>query len=376
MVRNPLSAGPTGRAKASSKQGQAGYDNPRENIDPHIKTQVIETQEIVGQTIIISGANFVVTKEGKVGIGTASPSRKVHIYSAHNSPSASTESLYMQTSSNYIGPYIIVGGMGHLQYQGTGSDTNAIGIGLRGRATHYNSGTVGLLRGLHGTVDTSGTNNGTINSGSGVYSEIVTSAGSLIVNAYGVNVGSISNSGTLTNTYGVYVGDITTGTQTNTPFSFYASDANAYNYLAGKVGIGTSSPGNTLDVLDPTVGNTIVAKFKNAWSATPQYAGIQIGDATIKSQLHNAERDLYFDPGTSGGATIFTQGNVGIGTSSPATSAKLDISSTTGALLVPRMTTAQMNALTAVNGMIIYDSTLNKFMFYENGSWVSGSGLT
>ena len=51
------------------------------------------------------------------------------------------------------------------------------------------------------------------------------------------------------------------------------------------------------------------------------------------------------------------------------------ITTTTGALTVPRMTTAQMNALTAVNGMIIYDTTLNKFMFYENGAWVSGSGL-
>jgi len=61
-------------------------------------------------------------------------------------------------------------------------------------------------------------------------------------------------------------------------------------------------------------------------------------------------------------------GNVGIGTT-PATSGALDISSTTGALIVPRMTTVQMNALTAINGMIIYDITLTKFMFYENGTW-------
>ena len=67
--------------------------------------------------------------------------------------------------------------------------------------------------------------------------------------------------------------------------------------------------------------------------------------------------------------------NVGIGTLTPATSGKLDITSTTGALIVPRMTTAQRDALTAVNGMIIYDITLTKFMFYENGAWVSGSGL-
>jgi hypothetical protein len=60
---------------------------------------------------------------------------------------------------------------------------------------------------------------------------------------------------------------------------------------------------------------------------------------------------------------------VGIGTTNP--QGALDVSSTTGALIVPRMTTAQRNALTAVNGMIIYNTTTNQFNFYENGAWVT-----
>ena len=35
------------------------------------------------------------------------------------------------------------------------------------------------------------------------------------------------------------------------------------------------------------------------------------------------------------------------------------------------MTTAQRNALTAANGMVIYNTTLNKFQGYENGAWAS-----
>ena len=35
------------------------------------------------------------------------------------------------------------------------------------------------------------------------------------------------------------------------------------------------------------------------------------------------------------------------------------------------MTTAQRNALTAANGMVIYNTTLNKFQGYENGGWAS-----
>lgn len=44
---------------------------------------------------------------------------------------------------------------------------------------------------------------------------------------------------------------------------------------------------------------------------------------------------------------------------------------TIGAQAIPRLTTTQKNALTPVNGMVVYDSTLNKFQGYENGAWTS-----
>lgn len=37
----------------------------------------------------------------------------------------------------------------------------------------------------------------------------------------------------------------------------------------------------------------------------------------------------------------------------------------------PNMTTTERNALTAENGMIIYNTTTNQFEFYENGAWVT-----
>jgi len=71
---------------------------------------------------------------------------------------------------------------------------------------------------------------------------------------------------------------------------------------------------------------------------------------------------------------IDRDGKVGIGTS-PSDSALLDLSSTTGALLIPRMTTTQRDALTAANGMDIYNTTDNEFQRYENGAWASpGTG--
>jgi len=82
----------------------------------------------------------------------------------------------------------------------------------------------------------------------------------------------------------------------------------------------------------------------------------------------------FFVGGGSGGDIVLTlnaDNNVGIGTQTPATSAILEVSSTTGAVLFPRMTTTQRDALTAVNGMVIYNSSLDKLQVRAGGSWVS-----
>jgi len=53
--------------------------------------------------------------------------------------------------------------------------------------------------------------------------------------------------------------------------------------------------------------------------------------------------------------------------------AALEIQSTSGAFLLPRMTSAQINALTTVvDGMGAYDTTLNSVRFRQNGAWGQG----
>lgn len=55
----------------------------------------------------------------------------------------------------------------------------------------------------------------------------------------------------------------------------------------------------------------------------------------------------------------------------PIPSAILDLSqTTTGALVVPKMTTTQKNALTAADGMIVFDTTLAQFQVRQGGAWI------
>jgi hypothetical protein len=69
-------------------------------------------------------------------------------------------------------------------------------------------------------------------------------------------------------------------------------------------------------------------------------------------------------------AANFTQAQVGVGTTSPAASAQLDVSSTTKGFLPPRMTTLQRNAISnPAIGLVIFNTTTNTLNIYFSGAW-------
>ncbi|WP_452232281.1 hypothetical protein [Lacinutrix sp. MEBiC02595] len=81
--------------------------------------------------------------------------------------------------------------------------------------------------------------------------------------------------------------------------------------------------------------------------------------------------------------TLFTSINnniiaqVGIGTLTPDGSSMLDVKSTDKGMLTPRMTTAQKAAISSpVQGLLVFDTDLNGFYFFDGASWVSLSAAS
>jgi hypothetical protein len=61
---------------------------------------------------------------------------------------------------------------------------------------------------------------------------------------------------------------------------------------------------------------------------------------------------------------------MGIGTTTPAASAALDIQSHNKGLLIPRLTSIQRAIIQVpANGLLVYDTTLNRLYQYQNGDW-------
>jgi hypothetical protein len=165
---------------------------------------------------------------------------------------------------------------------------------------------------------------------------------------------------------------------------------------SGNVGINTANPAYLLDINDDAAtgvgirvtgggGGGPLARFiRDVSSSGTVEINIAGGDPQLK--LTSSGSDV-MTIGLDGSANTFQvcagsgvgsnevlvvgiNGNVGIGETVP--SAPLTVTSTTGGVLMPRMTTTQMNAISSpANGEMIYNTTANKFYGYAGGAWVA-----
>jgi len=124
---------------------------------------------------------------------------------------------------------------------------------------------------------------------------------------------------------------------------------------SSNVGIGTTTPTSKLDV-NGAINLSGVPYL--ATDGTSNY--LKIGPAGTYIQ-------------NSAGSTTFgiitNAGNLGLGTSSPAATALLDVQSPTKGVRFPNMTTTQKNAITPSAGTVVFDTTLAKLCVYSGAAW-------
>ena len=203
---------------------------------------------------------------------------------------------------------------------------------------------------------------------------------SLALSTNRVGIGNTSPSAEL-DVSGDVVADEYALDQTGSSSSAVAIHAPAANELAirtntaervridssGNVGINTTSPSKSLTIVGSNaalrVAQTTAAAGGVDLTSSSTGGLINLRDASGTSVI-----DIDARPNNS---IVFNNGgNVGIGTTSP--SAPLEVTSTTGGVIMPRMTTTQMNAISSpTDGEMIYNTTANKFYGRANGAWVA-----
>jgi hypothetical protein len=121
-------------------------------------------------------------------------------------------------------------------------------------------------------------------------------------------------------------------------------------------------------------GDTIGSiSFGGSDGAAIQARGAVTGfiDGTVLAG--NVPTAVSITTGTTSGSErmrITSAGLMGIGTGTPASSAIVDVTSTTLGFKFPVMTTTQKNAIVSpVAGLVVFDSTLAKLCVYSGSAW-------
>ena len=143
-----------------------------------------------------------------------------------------------------------------------------------------------------------------------------------------------------------------------------ADTANWNNYFSGDYNDLTNPP--TI----PTVPTT-VSSFTNDAGYLTSFTEV---DGSTTNEIQDISSVLTTGNDASGNSILNT-GQIGLGTLTPASSAAIDMNTTTGALLLPRLTTVQRDALTPQEGMMIYNTSELKFQGYSYGSVIDQQHL-
>ena len=161
----------------------------------------------------------------------------------------------------------------------------------------------------------------------------------------------------------------------------WTSGGSAVNYNGGNVGIGTSAPHGVLQFSNDAENRKVVLYEKA--DNDNQYSGFGMNTGTLRYQVDTTTSAHVFYAGVNSTVSnelmrIQGDGRVAIGTSAPAVSALLDLSSVTKGFLPPRMSSVTRDAIAnPPAGLIVWCSNCGatgEMEVYNGTTWVNVTG--
>lgn len=201
----------------------------------------------------VSGTNIFNNNIGFVGVSNSTPGTSLDIGNVTKSTFAAVNTdilgLQVRSSSSQTSAFKL----GSFFYNSQ-TVANTAGISaLNGYVLSSNaSGTVGVMNSIQGTTEHNGS--GTITWDRPFFASGLLTGSGIITNwasFYGGGV-TITSSSTITNGYGLYLAAFPGGVTNK--YGVYAVDANAMNYFAGNVGIGTTNSGSFKLAVEGKIG--------------------------------------------------------------------------------------------------------------------------
>lgn len=154
----------------------------------------------------------------------------------------------------------------------------------------------------------------------------------------------------------------------------HTSNTNANGLLSIEIGTGSIVSGNFSTInwssglyflkteTDPSGGSSYTIIGTSQLLSVPYALHAKTADNLTNPITETQDLTNVLSQGNNAGAnSIVNVSKLAIGSTTASAGTALDITSTTGALLLPRMTTSQRNALTPIEGMMIYNTDLGKF---------------
>jgi hypothetical protein len=366
-----------------------------------INSTIRGTGSYLPMTFYTGGSERVrIDTSGNVGIGTASPGKKLEVFGDIRANSAGANEIQLSTTSSSTSTAHIIGALSNSGFDYANliisSNTTRFNISGSERMRIDSSGNVGIggtptanrkleLLGSFPVLGGNANSNGiypvlevpsAITGSAYVFrtgpSIAASTATTNVFHYLAANV-ALGSGASLTNSYGFYADAMTSATNNYGFYSNIASGSNrwnfyaagtAANYFAGDVGIGTASPNAKFNVLSAdNAATTVIASF-DANNASQR---IQIGYNRI-AQYANTAGISFYTNGINGTErmTITNTGNVVAGGS-----VALATTATDGFLYVPTCAGTPTGTPTAITGMapIVVNTTNNKLYFYSGGAW-------